>query len=88
MRETVVSTRCSSDELQALLAIAEKERRHIAETLRELIREGAKARGLWPPSDQVQAAYHWRTHQDQQKQSPRGWRAWRGRERRRHVLTS
>jgi len=43
-----VGFRCNTVESQALAALADLNARSESETLRELIRETAKARGLWP----------------------------------------
>jgi hypothetical protein len=52
----MVGVRCSRVEREALEAIAAYERRKLSETMRELIREGAAKRGLWPPEAPSRAA--------------------------------
>ena len=48
-RSEVVKARALPEEKAALLAIAKQERRKPSETIRELIRQAAEERGLWPP---------------------------------------
>lgn len=48
-RMDVVRARCNQEERQALELVALAERRKPSEALRELIREAAQRRGLWPP---------------------------------------
>jgi hypothetical protein len=43
-----VQTRCTVAEKRALIRIARHEQRKLSEALREIIREAAKSRGLWP----------------------------------------
>ena len=50
MRKTEsLQVRCTPLERKALEAVAQAEGRKMSEMLRELIREGAQKRGLWPP---------------------------------------
>lgn len=49
-RDYRAGVRLLPEEREALLALARAERRRPSELLRELIRDGAKKRGLWPPS--------------------------------------
>jgi hypothetical protein len=46
----MVSVRVLPEEKRALVRIARQERRKPSELLRELIREAAKERNLWPPA--------------------------------------
>ena len=48
-RTVMVKARCTPIEASALDAIALLEQRKRSETLREIIREAAQRRGLWPP---------------------------------------
>jgi hypothetical protein len=47
-KDRQIRFRVSTAEHAALQAVARAERRKLSETLRELIREGAQRRGLWP----------------------------------------
>lgn len=44
-----LQVRCTPDEALALALVANHDRRKKCEALREIIREAAMARGLWPP---------------------------------------
>jgi len=48
-RDKVIGVRVCPDERKALEAIAKQDRRNISEMLRELVRQEAERRGLWPP---------------------------------------
>jgi hypothetical protein len=48
IKTKLVQARCTDAERQALERIAQYEQRKLSEALREIIREGAKSRGLWP----------------------------------------
>lgn len=50
-RTDVVRVRCRPEERKALELVALMERRNLSEMLRELVREGARERGLWPPDE-------------------------------------
>ena len=43
-----LQARCTIVEKQALRRIAQYEQRKLSEALREIVREAARARGLWP----------------------------------------
>jgi len=47
-RDKVIATRCNDTEKRALLLLAEFERRTPSETIRELVRQAARERGVWP----------------------------------------
>ena len=47
-RDKVIATRCNDTERKALLLLAELERRTPSETIRELVRQAAHERGVWP----------------------------------------
>ena len=49
-RSEMVSVRVLPEEKRALVRIARQERRKPSELLREMIREAAKERDLWPPA--------------------------------------
>ena len=48
MRTELLKATCTQEEKRALLAIADQECQKQAETLRFLVRQEAKRRGLWP----------------------------------------
>ena len=49
-RNYTIKAMASCEEYQAWLAIAQHQKRKPTETLREMVREQAKALGLWPPA--------------------------------------
>jgi len=49
IKTDVIHVRCTTIERQALELVAQHERRNTSETLREIVREAAQRRGLWPP---------------------------------------
>ena len=49
-RSETVKARVMPEEKRALLQIAKADRRRPSEALRELIRQDAQRRGLWPPA--------------------------------------
>ena len=49
-RSEFVKARVMPEEKRALLQIAKADRRRPSEALRELIRQDAQRRGLWPPA--------------------------------------
>jgi hypothetical protein len=49
MKTAIIKTRAVPEEKQALAQIAKQERLSMSETLRDLIRQEARRRGLWPP---------------------------------------
>jgi len=48
-----IRARVNPSELMALKLVAQHDRRNMSEVLRELIREAAQQRGLWPPPEQA-----------------------------------
>ena len=44
----IMRARCTPAEYQALVALAQHEQRGLSEMLREVVRQVAKQRGLWP----------------------------------------
>ena len=55
-RSEVLKARAYPAEKLALKAIARQERRRESEALRELVRQEAQRRGLWPPQQNTKAA--------------------------------
>jgi len=48
-----IRAKLNPTEKAALAAIAQAEVLNLSETIRALVREGARLRGLWPPTDMV-----------------------------------
>ena len=49
-KDETIRARCTAIEKKALELIAKTEYRKASEALREIVREAATARGLWPPN--------------------------------------
>ena len=54
--DNVLRVRCSDNEYKALRTIAQSEDRSASEQLRELVRQEAERRGIWPPLAERQQA--------------------------------
>lgn len=54
VRTELLQARCTFSELRVFLRIAEQENATQSETLRRIVRDEARRRGLWPPGGQPQ----------------------------------
>lgn len=55
-KSELLQARVRPDEKRVFVALCRHERRNQSEMLRELLREGAERRGLWPPAGSGRAA--------------------------------